>query len=209
MSGGGVVVWTVNVRVAGLASVFADESVARTLNVCEPFASVAVVCGELQAANEPPSIEQAKLEPASFEEKPKVGVVSDVVEPAAGPLSIVVFGAVVSGGALVSTVKLRVAGVVSLLDAASMAYTLKVWLPSPSGPITFGLEQGEKGPPSTEHWRSELSLAEKPNWGVVSVIVEPLAGPESIVVFGGVVSTVNERDAGLRSVLPDVSVART
>ena len=45
------------------------------------------------------------------------------------------------------------------------------------------------------------------NVGVVTPIVP--VGPESIVVFGAVVSTVNVRVAGEASTLPAASVART
>ena len=77
----------------------------------------------------------------------------------------------------------------------------------------FGELQLEKLPESTRHWKLEpASELEKPKVGVES-LVAPL-GPESIVVFGGVVSpppplTVNVRLAGLGSTLPAASLART
>ena len=51
------------------------------------------------------------------------------------------------------------------------------------------------------------SEAEKPNEGLASLVMAE--GPESIVVWGAVVSTVKVRDAGLASVFPTASVART
>ena len=78
-----------------MSSTFPAPSIARTLNVCWPSASVAVVClapGPLHGPNAPPSIRHSKVEPASLEEKPNVGVGSAVVEPSAGPEVIVVSG---------------------------------------------------------------------------------------------------------------------
>ena len=122
-----------------------------------------------------------------------------------GPESIVVFGAVVS------TVKLRLAGVGSGLPAASTARTSKVWAPSLSAEVVWvspGPEQAAKASASTRHSKlAPASPEEKPKVGVVSV-VRPL-GPESIVVFGGVVSTVKLRLAGVGSGLPAASTART
>jgi hypothetical protein len=62
--------------------------------------------------------------------------------------------------------------------------------------------------PSREHSKLEpASLAEKVKLGVES-LTGP-AGPDSIEVSGATVSTVNERVAGVPSVLPAGSVART
>ncbi len=69
-------------------------------------------------AARPVSIEHSKLEPASVEWNSKLGVESAVVPE--GPASMIVSGAVVS------TVKERVAGVWSVLFAASIARTEKV-----------------------------------------------------------------------------------
>ena len=89
-----------------------------------PSASAAVVVGgEEQAAKAPASTGTGSVAPGSSDEKVKLGVV--VVGRARwGPESIVVSGAVVS------TVKVRLAGVGSVLPAASMARTSKVWAPS-------------------------------------------------------------------------------
>jgi hypothetical protein len=72
--------------------------------------------------------EHSNEEPASSELKVKFAVVSAVL--AAGPDSIVVSGAVLSGGS--TTVQLWAAGVASVLPAASVARTLNVWSPSAS-----------------------------------------------------------------------------
>lgn len=74
----------------------------------------------------------SKLEPLSLEEKAKLADVEVVV--AAGPLVIEVCGGVVSAGggvtAFSSTVQLSVAGVASMLSAASMARTANWWDPA-------------------------------------------------------------------------------
>ena len=74
--------------------------------------------GPEQAPKGALSILHWNVDPDSSEEKVKVGVVSGVVP--VGPESIVVLGAVVS------TVKLRVAGVWSVFEFASIARTRKV-----------------------------------------------------------------------------------
>ena len=96
--GGGVVLGatTLKLLVAGDASVFATASVARTENVCAPSGSTAVVWvvpGPEHGPNAAPSTLHAKVAPASGELNPKVGVVSSVVVPVAGPDVIVVSGA--------------------------------------------------------------------------------------------------------------------
>ena len=61
---------------------------------------------------------------------------------------------------------------------------------------------------SRRHWNVEpSSVAVKLKVGVLSLVV--LDGPLVIVVSGGVVSTVNARVAGVGSVLPAGSMART
>jgi hypothetical protein len=56
-----------------------------------------------------------------------------------------------TGTELVSTVNMRVAGVWSVLAAASVARTAKVWGPSVNAATVTGLEQVEKVPASTLH----------------------------------------------------------
>ena len=75
----GAVVSTLNERLAGVGSVFPAVSVALTSKVCGPCASAEEVWvrpGPEQAPKGWESIRHWKLEPVSFEEKPKVGVVS-------------------------------------------------------------------------------------------------------------------------------------
>ena len=61
--------------------------------MCGPLASVAVVCGDVQAPNTAPSIRHSNV-PPSPDENVNVGVASVIVPD--GPESIVVSGAVVS-----------------------------------------------------------------------------------------------------------------
>ena len=65
-------------------------------------------------------------------------------------------------------------------------------------------------PPSIAHSNAEpASSAVKAKVGVGSLIAEPSAGPPVMVVFGGVVSTVNVRTTGDGSAFPARSIART
>ena len=109
---GGASVSTVKLRPAGLSSVFPASSVARTSKLWGPSergaGGVWAAPGPEQAAKASESKRHSKLEPGSVEEKAKVGVSSEVVEPSAGPESIVVSGGVSSGGAPTEREKLRV-----------------------------------------------------------------------------------------------------
>ena len=76
--------------------------------------------------------------------------------------------------------------------------------------VAPGPEQGPKAgvPVSSEHSKLEPDSEEWNSKVGVGSLVVPV-GPASIVVSGGVVSTVKERVAGLGSVLAAPSVART
>jgi hypothetical protein len=93
-SGGGVTrqLWT-----AGVGSTLPAASRAMTRSWCTPTARPVSCSGEVHELNEAPSTEHWNVEPGSFETKVSVALVLAV--SAAGPLSIVVSGAVVSGGA--------------------------------------------------------------------------------------------------------------
>ena len=83
-----------------------------------------MVSGLVQGVQLPPSMRHSKVEPPSEELKAKVGVVfPDGLE---GLESMVVLGGVRS------TVQVWLAGVASVLPAASVARTSKVWLPAVS-----------------------------------------------------------------------------
>src|SRR5260370_785454 len=112
-------------------------------------------------------------------------------------------------GARGSIVQVELAGVASVLPAASVARTSKVWLPSLSaGESVSGLEQAVQLPLSIRHSKAEpLSDELKVKVGVV--LLEGLEGLESMVVLGAVRSIVQVEPAGVASVLPAWSVART
>src|ERR671914_763962 len=109
-------------------------------------------------------------------------------------------------GAAVSTVIVRLAGLVSVLPAASVARTSNVCAPSDNAPVVYGEVQAVKAAVSTRHWKPAPASLENPNVGVES-FVSPV-GPESIDVCGAAVSTVIARLAAA-PVLPAASVART
>src|ERR1700741_3511527 len=88
--------FTVQVREAGEPSVLPAASVARTSKVCEPFVSPEYAFGDVQTPQGPASRGHWKRDPASEELKPRLA--DPVVTVPDGPESIVVFGAVVSGG---------------------------------------------------------------------------------------------------------------
>ena len=119
-----------------------------------------------------------------------------------GPESIVVSGAVVS------IVQVWLAGLWSVLPAWSVARTEKVCEPSLRPRV--GLRRGA----GLEAARVELALevalgSSEENSNVAELELVGSEGPESIVVSGAVVSMVQVLVAGVWSVLPTLSVART
>jgi hypothetical protein len=93
----------------------------------------------------------------------------------------------VCGAAAAATVNDCVAGVASVLPAASVARTAMPCMPSVRAPVVHGLVHAVQAPASSRHRNVEpLSLAVNPNVGVLSVVVP--VGPDVIVVFGAVVS---------------------
>ena len=176
----GPVASTVKLRWAGVGSVFPSASVARTRMLCGPSESCCVLKGEVQGVKATLSTEHSKVELGSLEEKVNVGWLSVVVPD--GPKSIVVSGGVVS------TEKLRLAGLASVLPAWSVARTSKVWGPSVSaGDAVKGDEHDAKAAASKRHWKVEFDSLEE-NWKVGVLSAVGAFGPESIVVCGAVVS---------------------
>ena len=93
-----------------------------------------------------------------------------------------------SVGGAVSTVKLRLAGVGSVLLAVSVARTSKIWAPFASAFAgVWGLEQGENDPESKRHSNVEPPSSEENAKVGVESLMNP-DGPEVIVVSGGSVS---------------------
>ena len=106
------------------------------------------------------------VSPAGVPAKVKVAWLVAMVPE--GPVLIVVSGGVVS------TVKVRVAGVGSWFPAASWARKAAVWGPSVRPVKVFGLEQSAKGWVSIRHWILAVSPAGVPAkvkvaWSVVMV----------------------------------------
>src|SRR6266545_104409 len=168
------------VSLAGVESLLPAASVPRTSKVWLPSARAAVVCGLVQEVQLPPSRRHSNVEPGSEELKLKLGVAS--LSSAGGAESIVVFGAVRSA------IQVWVAGVPSVLPAASVPRMSRVWLPSASAAVVCGLVQELQLPPSRRHSKLEPgSEALKAKVGVVSL--DGSAGPESSVVSGAVLST--------------------
>jgi hypothetical protein len=124
-----------------------------------------VLRGEVQEAKAAPSSPHSKVAPVSLAENVNVALVLVVV---AGGLSPIVVS-----GAVVSTVIARLAGLVSVLPAASMARTSKVWAPSARAAVVRGDVQAAKAPVVTRHWKLAPGSLEKPYVGVES-LVSPL-----------------------------------
>ena len=197
--GGVVSAVTVQFRVAGVWSKLPAASRARTRNWCEPTGTV-YETPDAHGAKAALSSEHSNVAVVSGELK--VNCATGFVVEDGGPELIVVFGA------LVSTVMERLAGVWSRLPAGSVARTRNVCAPLDRDDVVNGDEHEVKEAVSTEHWNVEpVSVDAKANVGVES-LVGPL-GPEVNDVSGASVSTVKLRVAGLWSVFPAASVART
>src|SRR5688572_9092378 len=95
-------------------------------------------------------------------------------------------------GAVVSTVHDRRAGATLTFPARSTAHARNVRVPSDT---SCGNAQAPDGVGlSSEHWNvAPVSLDESVKVAVVSVVVEPGAGPPSIATVGRTVSTVHVR----------------
>jgi hypothetical protein len=196
----GAAVSIVNARLATEASTLPAASVARTSKVRAPSASAAGVYGDVHAVKDAASMRHWNVALASGEEKLKVGVLSAV-----GPTGPAVM--VVSGG-IVSTVKLRLDAVWSMIPTWSIALTSKVCGPSLSTPVVSGDVHDVNAAVSTRQANVETDSDDvKLKVGVASV-VSP-AGPTVIVVSGGVRSMMMLRVAGVVSAFDARSTART
>jgi hypothetical protein len=184
---------TVNVRLAGVGSVFLALSVARTSKLWAPGRSGAegvwLAPGPEQAAKGWELKRHLKVEPAWLEAKVNVGVRSKVGPE--GPAVIVVWGATVS------TVKDRDTTALSF-PGASIALAKKVWAPSKSGePPVNGEAQALKEAASKRHAKVEPGSVEaKEKLGVESLMKLPWPGPEAMLAWGGIVSAVKPRKVG-------------
>src|SRR3954471_20122216 len=114
----------VQLRLAGVVSVFPSVSVALAWKVCGPLWSFVKVTGDVHVLQPPLSRLHSNVAPPSFDEKSNSADESPVVPD--GPKSIVACGAVAS------RVNDRVAGLGSVFDAESVACTENVYDPSAS-----------------------------------------------------------------------------
>jgi hypothetical protein len=94
------------------------------------------------------------------------------------------------------------------LPAASIARTLKVWLPSARPLYEAGDVHAEKAPPSSLHWKVE-ACSEDVNEKLAAELPDGFGGCDVIVVSGATVSIVQVKLGGLGSTFPTPSVART
>ena len=187
----GAVVSIVNVRLAGVWSTFPAASRARTSNVYVPSASAPTSCGDVHAVNAAASSRHSNVAPASELN----------VNTGGPPASNVVCGAAVS------TVNERVAGVSSTLPLASLARTDNVYSPSINGPTECGEVHGANAAVPSRQSNVEFGLVDvNVNDGDA---VRRAGRTAEDHVSGVVVSTVNVRVAGVGSMFPAASTART
>ena len=195
-----MVVSTVQVAFAGLASVLPALSVALTWKVCEPPARPVYDLGEVQLAKAAPSRLHWNVEPVSVEVKERDALVE--LAGLDGDAVIVVFGAVVS------TVHVAVAGLGSTWPSGPVALTWKVCEPSMRPVYDLGEVQLAKAAPSRLHSKVEPEMVEaKESEAELEFVALP--GCDVIVVSGSVVSIVQAAEDGLESVLPAASLAST
>ena len=191
---------TVQACSAGVWSRLPAASCARTRKSCAPFASPVRTWGDVQSCHAPSSSRHSKPAPASPDPNANSARLDAVV--ASGAESKVV------SGSTVSTIQVRAASLASTFPAASVARTRRVCSPWASPVSVRGEVQACQAPESSLHSKLEpVSFDENPSVAEVDA-VGPV-GPESIVVSGATVSTVQVRAASLASALPAASRART
>jgi hypothetical protein len=194
----GAVESIVQAKEAGVASVLPAASLARTEKLCSPSARPAYSFGLVQASYAPASSAHSKLAPGSeLKLKAAVGLLAGL----AGCASIVV------SGALESIVQAKLAEVGSVFPAASRARTEKLCEPSPRPVNSFGLVQASKAPASSAHSNVASASEVKEKLALLELVLA--SGPPTIDVSGAAESTIHVKEAGLASVLPAASVART
>jgi hypothetical protein len=194
----GAVESIVQAKEAGVASMFPAASLARTEKLCSPSARPAYSFGLVQASYAPASSAHSKLAPAS-ELNPNAAVA--LFAGLLGCESIVV------SGALESIVQTKLTGVGSLFPAASRARTEKLCEPSPNPVNSLGLVQASKAPASSAHSNLAPASEVKEKLALLELVLG--SGPLTIAVSGAAESTIQVKEAGLASVLPAESFART
>ncbi|MFP5452314.1 MAG: hypothetical protein ACLGG9_11295 [Thermoleophilia bacterium] len=132
----------------------------------------------------------------------KLTAVEVVLITAAGACVIVVCGAVRS------TVNDTEAGLASVLPAASVARTSNVCAPSLRPVNCTGETQGANDAPSRRHSKVDPA-SDDAKLTLVEIVLITAAGAWVIVVCGATLSTTKATSAGVESVFPAGSVART
>ena len=137
----------------------------------------------------------SNVEPVSLDEK-----ANEAAAEAVGPLGP---EPIVVSGATVSTVQVRLASLASVLPASSVARTRKVCSPCASPASARGDVQVCQAPASSLALERRRRAPRRSRSSRPADAVGPL-GPESIVVSGATVSTVQVRTASVGSMLPAV-----
>ena len=140
--------------------------------------------GRRAASRERRPVERA-LEPCAGSFAENANTANVLVVDASGAESMVVSGAVTSGGGTID--HWRTAGLASVFPAASVVRTSNRCSPSARPATVVGELQAENAAPSSEHSNVEpASFAEKAK--LASVLAVSAGGPEAISVSGGVTS---------------------
>jgi hypothetical protein len=135
----------------------------------------------VQAVNAALSSEHLNVAPVgSVEVKLKLALVAFV--------GFAGFDVIIVSGAVVSTVQVKLAGLASVLPAASVAATWKVWDPCTRPVYACGLVHAALLP-SSEQLNVEPAFVEV-NWKLALVTFVGFAGFDVIIVSGAVVSMV-------------------
>lgn len=195
----GAVRSTVHVMVAGVGSVFPAGSMARTARVCSPLVSDVRFAGDEQVVQLALSSWHWNVEAASSAANENDAVV-EFVAPKVPETDVV--------GGTRSMIHVVLAGVGSVLPAASVARTWTVCSPASKALRVVGVEQGAQRPLSS--WQSNVPPGSL-ELNEIEALVEfvGFAGPAVIVVAGAVRSTTHVAVAGVASVFPAMSVALT
>ena len=174
----GATVSTVQVAAAGVGSRLPAASVARTVNVCGPWARLEYDFGDVHEAAAAVSSLQVKLTSGSDAPNEIAALVLGT-EPDGADVIVV-------SGTAVSTVKLAVAGVGSVLPASSLAVTAIVCGPSSSPVYCLGEVHDCAGPPSSEQVNVEPAMLDVNDTDCVEDVTTPLGTGGVSDVWGAV-----------------------
>ncbi len=174
----GATVSTVQVAEAGVGSGLPAASVAVTVTVCGPWARLEYDFGDVHEAAAAVSSLQVKLTSGSDAPNEIAALVLGT-EPDGADVIVV-------SGTAVSTVKLAVAGVGSVLPASSLAVTAIVCGPSSSPVYCLGEVHDCAGPPSSEQVNVEPAMLDVNDTDCVEDVTTPLGTGGVSDVWGAV-----------------------